>query len=155
MSPLELLRLHVKVGDELRKLKITRSSNNPTGDFAEYIFWKAFGWQLTGNSNPHFDALGADGTRYQIKGRRVTRENKSRQLSAIRELGGSNFDFLAAVLFDHDFGIMRAAIIPVDVVKRRSSFVERTNSHTFLLRDEVWGDPGVQDVTEALRKAYL
>lgn len=41
----ELLRLHAGTGDELRSREVVRSSNNPTGDYAEYLFCKAFGWQ--------------------------------------------------------------------------------------------------------------
>jgi hypothetical protein len=141
MAPLELLRLHVRIADELRRRNITRNSSNPTGDLAEYIFWKAFGWTLTGHANPFIDALGPDGIRYQIKGRRVTLENKSRQLSTIRELTEAGFDFLAAVLFDHDYNILRAAIIPVDVVKRRATFVERTRSYTLLCRTKCGASP--------------
>src|SRR5579871_971370 len=95
LRSLELLALHARVADELRARGITRSSNNPTGDLAEYIFCKAFGWTQSGNSNPNIDAIGPDGNRYQIKGRRVTRYNKSRQLSAIRDLAGAHFDYLA------------------------------------------------------------
>jgi hypothetical protein len=150
-----LLALHARVTEELRKQGITRSSNNPTGDLAEYLFCKAFGWKQAGNSNAHIDAIGHDGTRYQIKGRRVTRHNGSRQLSAIRDLAGAHFAFLAGVLFSEDYQVLRAAIIPCSVVVERSSFVERTNSHRFLLHDDVWSAPGVRDVTEELRAIDL
>lgn len=155
LTPAELLRLHVGIVDELRTRGITRSSNNPTGDIAEYIFCRALGLALASNSNRSVDAVGTDGSRYQIKGRRVTRENKSRQLSAIRDLDKGQFDFLAAILFDHHFNINRGAIIPYSVVARRSTRVERTNSHRFLLRDDIWEDPGVHDVTERLRQVPL
>src|SRR5208282_6218709 len=88
-----LLALHAHVADELRSRGITRSSNNPTGDLAEYLFCKAFGWKQARNSEAHFDATDSEGTRFQIKGRRVTRENASRQLSAIRDLDLKQFDF--------------------------------------------------------------
>src|ERR1035437_10194926 len=141
LGPLELLALHARVMDELRARGITRSSNNPTGDLAEYIFCKAFGWKQAGNSNPNIDAIGPDKTRYQIKGRRVTRYNKSRQLSAIRDLEGAHFDYLAGVLFAEDYSVFRAAIIPRAVTVERASFVERTNSHKFILHDDVWDVP--------------
>ncbi len=83
------------------------------------------------------DAVGPDGTRYQIKGRRMTRHNKSRQLSAIRNLGGSHFDVIAGVLFNEDYSVLRAALVPRSVVVDRAKFVEHTNSHKFLLRDDV------------------
>jgi hypothetical protein len=151
LSPPELLALHAKLADELRMRGITRSANNPTGDLAEYLFCKAFGWKQVGNSHANLDAVGSDGTRYQIKGRRITRHNKSRQLSAIRDLGGAHFDFLAGVLFSEDFAVMRAALIPHAVAIARATFVERTNSHRFLLRDDIWNAAGVRDVTTELR----
>jgi hypothetical protein len=151
LSAPELLSLHAKVADQLRGRGITRSANNPTGDLAEYLFCKAFGWKQSGNSKANIDAIGPDGIRYQIKGRRITRYNNSRQLSAIRDLGGAHFDFLAAVLFDEDYGITRAALIPHAVAMERATFVERTNSHRFLLRDEIWNALGVRDVTAELR----
>lgn len=155
LHPLELLALHARVADELRARGITRSSNNPTGDLAEYIFCKAFGWTQAGNSSANIDAIGSDGTKYQIKGRRVTRYNKSRQLSAIRDLAGAHFDYLAGVLFAEDYSLLRAAIIPRAVAVERASFVERTNSHRFILRDDVWDAPGVRDVTMELRAVIL
>ena len=87
--------------------------------------------------------------------RRVTRFNNSRQLSALRDLGGGHFDFLAGVLFNEDYSVMRAALIPHAVTTQRASFVKRTNSHRFLLRDEVWDTQGVMDVTEKLRAFRL
>ncbi len=150
LTAAELLKLHVRVADELRKRSITRSSNNPTGDLAEHMFLAAFGWQLEGNSNANFDAVDLKGRRYQIKGRRITRFNSSRQLSAIRDLEGGHFDFLAGVIFAEDFSVFRAAIIPHAVVVRKASFVKRTNSHRFLLRGSVWDQPGVRDVTAEL-----
>ena len=98
----ELLKLHAGIAEELRKRGISRSANNPTGELAEYLFCKAFGWTLAGNSMANIDAVGKDGSRYQIKGRRTTRHGKARQLSAIRDLAGGHFDFLAGILFSED-----------------------------------------------------
>ena len=150
-SPAGLLALHAQVADELRARDITRSSNNPTGDLAEYLFCKAFGWAQSGNSKANIDAVAPDGTRYQIKGRRIIRYNNSRQLSATRDLPGSHFDLLAGVLFNEDYSVVRAALIPHAVALARATFVERTNSHRFLLCDDVWNAPGVSDVTAELR----
>ena len=151
LTPPQLLALHAKLGDELRTRGITRSANNPTGDLAEYLFCKAFGWKQAGNSNANVDAIGLDGTRYQIKGRRLTKANNSRQLSAIRDLGGAHFDFLAGVLFNQDYTVLRAALIPHVVALDRATFVEHTNSHKFLLRDDIWNAAGVRDVTARLK----
>ena len=154
-SPAELLALHAQITEELRNRGIIRSSNNPTGDLAEHLFCKAFGWNQAGNSIANLDAVGLDGTRYQIKGRRLTRHNSSRQLSAIRDLQGKHFDTLAGVLFSEDYTILRAALIPHEVMASHSTFVERTNSHRFLLRDEIWDAPDVKEVTAELRAITL
>src|ERR1017187_3181626 len=155
LGPAQLLALHARLGDELRARGITRSCNNPTGDLAEYLFCKAFSWKQIGNSSRNIDAIGSDGTRYQIKGRRMTYYNKSRQLSQIRDLEDAQFDYLAGVLFNEDYTVMRAAIIPHAVAIEKSTFVKRTNSHKFILRDEVWDAPEVRDVTPELRAIPL
>ncbi|QGY03599.1 hypothetical protein MMSR116_18175 [Methylobacterium mesophilicum SR1.6/6] len=46
----ELLELHGAVIEELRERKIVRSANGPIGDYAEFLFAKAFGWTLVNNS---------------------------------------------------------------------------------------------------------
>lgn len=107
------------------------------------------------NSQANVDAIGPDGLRYQIKGRRITRFNGSRQLSAIRNLAGAHFDFLASVLFSQDYSVMRAALIPHAVALQRATFVAHTNSHRFLLRDDVWSARDVRDVTLELRAVKL
>src|SRR5262245_32411658 len=119
ISAIDLLKLHAKVAEELRTRGITRSANNPTGDLAEYLFCEAFGWKQSANSNAGFDAVANDGMRFQIKGRRVTQRNRSRQLGAIRKFEEGCFDYLAGVLFEEDYAVLRAAIIPYAVVKER------------------------------------
>lgn len=151
MSLQGLLALYVGIMEELRDRGVVRSSNNPTGDIAEYLFCSAFSWRQAGNSEKGFDATDAEGKRYQIKGRRHHRRNKSRQLSAIRDIDG--FDVLAAVLFDDQFRVSRGALVPSEVVRERAKFVQHTNSHKFMLSNDVWNDGRVQDVTGDLRKA--
>ena len=155
LKPIELLALHAKVADELRARGLIRSSNNPTGDLAEYLCCKAFGWTQSGNSNRSIDAIDSNGVRYQIKGRRITRFNGSRQLSALRNLDGAHFDFLVGVLFNEDYTIFRAALIPYSVTLERALFVKYTNSHKFMLRDDVWAAPHVRDITDELRAVVL
>lgn len=145
----ELLQAHSGILEELRGRGILRSANNPTGDYAEWLFCRAFGWEQAANSVKGYDATDAEGTRFQIKGRRLHQHNTSRQLSAIRDLAG--FDVLAGVLFGAEFGVARAALIPSSVVRDRSTFTKHTNSHRFLLRDDIWDAAGVKDVTSDLR----
>lgn len=153
LSVAELLVLHGNIGEELRNRGVVRSANNPTGDLAEYLFCRAFGWQQASNSERGYDATGSDGTRYQIKGRRLHRRNKSRQLSAIRDINGDHFDVLAGVLFDEDFKVRKAALIPIALVIKNSTFQVHTNSHNFILRDDIWSAVGVLDVTAEIAAA--
>lgn len=153
LSVSDLLLLHARIGESLRGRGVVRSANNPTGDLAEYLFCKAFDWEQAPNSERGFDATGDGGVRYQIKGRRIHRRNKSRQLSAIRNLSSRPFDVLAGVIFDDNFMIIRAALVPFAVVERRATYVAHTNSSKFMLRDDVWDIEGVIDVTKKLMLA--
>ena len=146
-----LLGMHAGTMEELYRRGIARTANNPTGNLAEYLFCRAFSWQQAPNLEKGFDATDGDGKRYQIKGRRLHRRNKLRQLSAIRDVDG--FDVLATVLFDDQYRVSRAAMIPRSVVRERSKFVRHTNSHRFMLTDDVWNDRRVKDVTDKLRAA--
>ncbi|MER9602792.1 hypothetical protein [Mesorhizobium sp. M0243] len=94
----ELLILHSQIMDELRDRQIVRTGNAPLGDYAELLFATAFGWSLESNSSSGHDATDAAGIRYQIKSRRITPRNASRQLSAFRRLPDNTFDFPAAAL---------------------------------------------------------
>jgi hypothetical protein len=147
----ELLTLGVDATQELRSRGIVRTANNPIGDFAEYLFCRAFSWKLADNSQKDADAVGPDGVRYQIKARRLAGNLGDRQLSALRNLPDQRFDKLAAVLFDKRFGIARAVIIPHALVVAKAVHQTHTNSWRFILRDEVWSWRGVEDVTMPLR----
>lgn len=155
LQPKELFQLHADIMEELYRRKIVRSSNNPTGDLAERLFCEAFKWTQENNSNANFDAIDpACGAKYQIKARRVTPRNPSRQLSAIRDLAGGHFQFVAGVLFDERYAIKQAAFIPHGIIAAGAKFVPKTNSHKFMFRNKVMQLPGVVDVTDALRAVW-
>jgi len=46
---------------------------------------------------------------------------------------------------------VRAALIPVDIVRRRSTYIDHTNRHRFILQDNVWDAAEVIDATARLR----
>ena len=151
-SPMELLWLHSAIGDELQSRKLTRSANLPVGDIVETLFCRAFGWKMEPPSAASVDAVNlSDGTRYQIKGRRLMTEKSSRQLSSIRKLDQDGFDILAAVLLTKDYRVIRAAFIPIGVVKSQSRYNQHTNSALFILSDSIWDIKGVKDVTKHLQ----
>jgi hypothetical protein len=147
----QLLQHHAAVIEELRARGIIRSKNNPIGDFAETLFSRTFGWTLAPPSVRSYDATDETGWRFQIKARRITPGNSSRQLGAIRNLPDRGFDVLAGVLFAADFSVLRAALIPHAVIEPRSRLSRHVNAWLFHLRDDVWTLDGVQDVTEQVR----
>ena len=146
-----LLRTYCEVLKELRLRNLIRSTNNPVADIAETIVALALKLKLVSGSTAGHDAIDSTGIRYEIKGRRITRENKSRQLSFIRGLDKDRFDFLVGVLFDEDFQILRACIIPRSTVHNLARYVEHVNGWRLILADSVWEKAGVKDMTEALR----
>jgi hypothetical protein len=148
----DLFAIHAAILDELRKRGLVRSYNNPVGDYAERLVCHALGLVPTANSAFGHDAYDeTTGKRYQIKARRLTEHNKSRLLSSLRMLETDPFDFLVGVLFDAKLRPARACVVPISVVKEHVGFSAHTNAHRFILRDSVWGLPGVQDITERVR----
>jgi hypothetical protein len=148
-----LLRLHFHVLDELKARGIIRNANAPIGEYAELLFCEAFAWtRVERNSNAGFDATDTAGNRIQIKARRIIGPG-SRQLGSLRSLKQSPFDKLAAILFAKNLDIVRAAIIPLEIVQSLSVPDPYTNSHKFMLLDDVWNIPGVQDVTNQVQIA--
>jgi hypothetical protein len=79
-------------------------------------------------------------------------------LSAIRDLKEKHFDFLAGVLFNEDYSVSKAILIPHAVVLKLATPDEHVNGHRFLLRDDVWDDrwkvEGVVDVTAKLQSVW-
>ena len=149
----ELLRLHAEVMDELRERKVVRTGNSPLGDYAELLFKTAFGWHFEANSSAGYDATDQQRVRYQIKARRLTPHNRSRQLSAIRRLPEAMFDSLAAVLVNERYEVTRAILLPHYRVAELAKRVEQTNSWRFMLEEGVWQAEGARDVTSELQRA--
>jgi len=146
----ELLVLFSSVLDELRRRGTIRSTNNPVADYAESLVARALSLKLAPKSSTGYDAIDALGRRYEIKGRRPTKQNRSTQLSAIRGLDLEHFSFLAGVLFAEDFSVHRACLIPYKIVKEIAVYRPHVNAWILHLRDSIWSIPDVQDITDLL-----
>jgi hypothetical protein len=150
-----LFGLYDRVLEELRRRKIIRSKNNPCADYAELLVAAALGLDIAPKSTKGYDATDKHGKRYEIKGRRITADNESRQLSFIRDLNRERqpFDYLAGVLFSSDFSVFRACLVPVGTVLELATYREREKVWRLLLVDEIWDRAEVRDLTESLRAA--
>jgi len=150
LSTLELFSLFVTVLEELRRREVTRSANNPVADYAEFLCEKALALRRAPKSTKGYDGIDGAGRKYEVKARRITTRNRSRQLSALRNLNEGHFDFLVGVLFAEDFSLLRACLVPHAQVLNHSAFRKHTNAWIFHLRDSVWSLPGVVDITSQL-----
>lgn len=139
MKKTQILKLLENYSDIIIKLRdggVLRSNNNPVADYAEYLVSKKFKLELTPNSNKSFDAIDLKTKKtYQVKSRRITRFNNSRQLSVIRSL---NFDFLIAVIFEENFKVREAYKIPKSIIKPPyTRFSKHQNGHILILKGDI------------------
>jgi hypothetical protein len=136
-SDSELLAAYSELMEELRQRNIVRTSNNPVADYAERVAVGRMHLTQAGKEEKGFDASDAQGYRYQIKGRRITKHNLSRQLSVIRNLSERPFDYLVAVIFDESFKVKEIWRIPYEFVKEHSRHSLYQNGHIFYAKPEI------------------
>lgn len=144
LSDPELFATWVATLEELRRRGLVRSANNPTGDYAERLVIDALGLTQQTNAMAGYDAIDLDGTRYQIKSRRLTTSGASRQLSPLRNLLHEEprpFDFLIILLFGPGFEVTGCWQIPIEVVRRYAKFRAHVNGHVLHARGVVLSDP--------------
>lgn len=153
MNVKELLQLQTSITTELKARGVVRTQNNPLGDYTEWLIAKALGLELQANSKAGYDGIRDNGVRVQIKGRRVTPTNNSRQLSAIRKYQERDFDELAAVIFDVNFNVIEALLIPHEVVGKYASYRSHVNAHILTLKGPVLIDPRVQCIKQQINAA--
>ena len=144
----DLLLTYSGVMRELRRRGVLRSNNNPVSDIAEWLAAKAFDLTLAVKSEKTFDAVASDGTRYQIKSRRLTPENDSTQLGVVRHLDARGFDYLLALYFDEDFILASAYRIPHEAVCEHSLWSEAQKGHVLHAKDALVRDPRCENVLD-------
>ena len=139
-----LIRLWAAAMRELRTRGLTRSANNPVADYGERLAAEHLGLTLAGKSVRSYDATDADGLRYQIKARRITPENPSRQLSFLRRLDQREFDFLVVVLFDETLDMLGMWKLPHGIIAKYARWDVGTNAHILVASPRVLSDPAVE-----------
>jgi hypothetical protein len=147
----ELLKLYNDLLQELIDRKVVRSRNNPAAGIAEYLVIHALGLKRAPLSTKGYNASDNQNHKYEIKGRHLTRQNPSRMLSAIRECELGHFDFLAGVLFNENFTLYKACLVPHKIVLSESKYRKHVNAHILELDDAIWNLEGVTDITKQLR----
>ena len=141
----ELLNLYAQLLEELRRRGLTRTNNNPVADYAEKVVIDKLGLKQAQKEAKGYDAVDGD-IKYQIKGRRITRHNRSRQLGVIRNLDELLFDFLVAAIFDESFALTEMWKIPHSAIKRYASWSKHQNGYILHLQGNLLLDPTVQRI---------
>lgn len=148
----ELLQLYGKLMEELRQRKLIRSSNNPVSDYAEKIVCERLSLSQATKSSKGYDAIDENtGMKYQIKARRLTRHNKSRQLGVIRNLNQKLFDYLIAVISDESFRPIEIWRIPRETIPKYARYSRHQNGHILILTGEVLEDKTVTLISDWTR----
>ncbi|NHC13677.1 DUF6998 domain-containing protein [Motilibacter deserti] len=151
----ELLAGYAATLAELRARGVLRTANAPAGDYGEWLVARAFGVELEANSAKSYDLVLDDGRRVQVKTRVVSDPPRNGQLqtSVFRSWG---FDLAGLVLLrEEDYHVVRAVLLPRDVVQQRARRSEHVNGASLQMTPELLRDPAAEDVTERLRQAAL
>ncbi|MCO5413500.1 hypothetical protein [Ralstonia mojiangensis] len=133
----------------LQRQGVIRSYNNPVGDVAEWMVSKHLKLTLMPPSWKHFDATDASGGRYQIKARRLWGKNRSSQFT-VRGIEATPFDYLACVIFEGDFFVRRAAVVPMELLRLICKPTNDPNVQRFNFSRDVITLPGVFDISVLL-----
>lgn len=140
----ELLQLYGKLMEELRQRELIRSSNNPVSDYAEKFVCDEMKLVIQKKSSKGYDAIDEKtGIKYQIKSRRVTIHNNSRQLGVIRNIKQKLFDYLIAVIFDETFEPIEMWKIPRETILDYAPYSKHQNGHILTLSGKVLEDKKV------------
>jgi hypothetical protein len=146
LSDQDLVALWAATMTELRRRELVRSSNNPVADIAESLAAKMLGLTLEGQSTAGYDAVDDSGVRYQIKARRLTAHNTSRQLSFLRNLDSQPFDVLLALIFDDGLQLQEMWKIPHSVIHKYARWSAHANAHILTVRGPLLLDPAVERI---------
>ena len=147
-SVLENLNLLADIFDELIRKKVTRSQNNPLGDYAEKLAERVMNLTLEEGSKEGFDAIGNhDGKKYQIKARRTTKPNNAILLSVFRKIESVHFDFLLVVVCNMNFTVEKAYKIPHNIVENHAKPAKGVSGVTLSLNNHLKAHEEVQDLS--------
>jgi hypothetical protein len=150
----DLMRAYRESLEALKARGVIRSTK-VLADYAEWL--AATGLRLTlveGGAQKGFDAVDAkSGLTYQVKARHVVLPYLQPDLRGQGSLDDHPFDYLVGVLLGADYEVMRAAVIPLEVVRERAKRIAYTNGYRVHMGSGILRLPNVRDVTAELQGA--
>ena len=149
-SSIELMNMYAEILAELNARNVVRTYNSPVGDYAEWLVAEKMGLMLENNSKKGYDAYDPQtGLRYQIKSRwergKVT--TQSRELNVIRNYHDKQFDFLVVIIFNNQFNVKEAYMIPHGTIKKYANYNKHQNGYVLIARGPVLVDESTNNIT--------
>lgn len=139
----------------LRQRGVIRSSK-VLGDYAEWLAAGGLGLELVEDGAQRgYDAVEPEtGLRYQVKARQVVPPYMQPDLRGHGSLDDRPFDLLVGVLIGAQFEVIRAAVVPIEVVRARVKRIAATGGYAYRLHFArgLLSLPEVRDVTGELRR---
>ncbi|QWC95854.1 hypothetical protein G6733_03575 [Polynucleobacter paneuropaeus] len=121
----ELITNYIKSRDALKEAGILRTDRNLQGDYAEWIVAKKLNLTLSESTiQKGYDATDDEGKTYQVKSRMVYAADQ--QTSFDFQSLDHKFDFLIAVFFNKDLGVIKIIKVPYEAVLKHA-FKNKTN----------------------------
>ncbi len=119
-------------------------------DFAEFLFASALGGERVGRGKKGHDVIVPKMGRVQVKERRLPADGRKEERLHLKNMECSSCDFLGAVIFENDFGIKKATLVPHKIVWQ--VILRHPDPERKVRFDLIAGLPGAEDMTERLRK---
>ena len=115
----KLLNKYTHINEILKNAGIVRTGK-VVADYGEYVASKRLNLTLAGSSgNKGYDALDANGKKYEIKTRKATAWNKP-TIFPVKQNQLSIIDFLIYVEFDNEWNLIKLLKIPTkEVIKNK------------------------------------
>ena len=121
-------------------------TSNIVGEYAEYLANEYYRGCLLKVSGASADIKTADGTRYQVKSRKIS-GSPTTQLNVIRSW---DFDFLVVILFIETGEVYKAIEIPMSVAQEYAKRVERQGGCVITTSRAFLTDVRGKDITTAI-----
>lgn len=141
LDEIELLRLHGKILDAFEERQVCKTRNQPIAGYSRWLIKNKLGLQQVDNPNEKYDLY--DGkVKYLVRSRQISK-NKNIPFGVIRNIHESNFDNLITIVYDKDFNIIEAYMIPIDVLLNKVVYNGYQNGyilrrkHLDIIKDDI------------------
>ncbi|HZL34216.1 MAG TPA: hypothetical protein VFC78_02835 [Tepidisphaeraceae bacterium] len=131
--------------------KLEPYSIKTLADYAEYAFEAALGGKRVGRNGKGYDLIVPRLGRVQVKSRQLPSDGRIEERLHLSTCSAGSCDFLAAIIFNADFSVKKATVVPFLAV---FDFMQRHVDPQKKIRfDLIAALPGAGDVTSDVRRA--